>query len=490
MRLCILVFAACTLTSLVVADPLWVRTYNGPDSTYDEVHAIGVDDSGCVIVSGYSSVSGNDEEFVTIKYRPDGDTAWLRHFNAGSGLDGATALAVDRSGNVIVTGYGGGASSQYGDWVTIKYSASGESLWAAVYDLGDQDRPSSIVADSAGSSYVTGKAGSLNYLDMSVVKYGPGGDEVWVFSYDGGDNDMANAVTVDGQGNTYLTGYTIRSGNYGDLMTWKLGLGGESLWANTYGSPVDQHDCGWAVAADGAGGAVVAGVSDDSAGHEDYLTIRYGPTGETLWTRRYNGPGNRTDFVMGLALDAAGNAYVTGMSYADAQDYNYATIKYGPDGRQCWVARYSGPRDRDRAAAIALDDEANVYVTGSSLSASNSWDVVTIKYDSAGNQQWLERFDMPSTFDEGYVIAVSRQGMAFVGGRTDFDDTGIDYLTLAYGAAGAVEETPNAEVRAPNRGATIVRGVLRVSLQSTANGSQPGTRLYDANGRRVPDLHE
>ncbi|MEO0079345.1 MAG: SBBP repeat-containing protein, partial [candidate division WOR-3 bacterium] len=225
MRFVVLVSALCLVISPVIADPLWVRTYNGPYDDFDEVHAIGVDDSGNVIVSGRSGLSRYDDEFVTIKYRPNGDTAWLRHFNPGSGLDGATALAVDRTGNVIVTGYLGGSTSEYGDWVTIKYSAAGESLWTAVYDLGDQDRPSCLAVDSAGNSYVTGLAGWLNDLDYVVVKYDPNGNEVWVSNYNGGYDDVSQTLAVDGQGNTYVTGYTEIARGDRALMTWKIGPG-------------------------------------------------------------------------------------------------------------------------------------------------------------------------------------------------------------------------------------------------------------------------
>lgn len=474
------------MLSLASADPLWVGTYNGPYDDYDEVHAIGVDDSGNVIVSGRSGLSEDDDEFVTIKYRPDGSTAWLRRFNPGSGLDGATALAVDRSGNVVVTGYLGGRTSQYGDWVTIRYSAAGESLWATVHDEGDEDRASSVVVDSAGNSYVIGRAGWLNDLDYVVVKYGLNGSAVWIFRYNSGHNDGANAVALDKQGYTYVTGYASSGGKDFDIMTWKLGLGGDSLWANVYAGPAGSDMQGLAVAADGQGNAVVAGRSYDTLTFDDYLTVKYGPTGDTLWTRRYNGPGNRSDQVAGLAVDGAGSIYVTGTSDVDDQGhYNYATVKYSSDGVQRWVARYSGPRNYDRACGLALDAEANVYVSGSSTSASNSWDVVTLKYDSAGNEQWLERFDMPSTFDEAYVMALSRQGIVFAGGRTRNDTTGMDYLTLAYGAASAVKETPSAEVRPPNRRATIVRGVLFLLPSSL---SLHPSSLLDVSGRRVLDL--
>ncbi|MEO0078995.1 MAG: SBBP repeat-containing protein, partial [candidate division WOR-3 bacterium] len=218
------VLLAVCMLSAIHADPLWVRTYNGPYDDFDEVHAIGVDDSGNVIVSGRSGVSQDDDEFVTVKYLPNGDTAWLRHFNPGSGLDGATALAVDRAGNIIITGYLGGSTSEYGDWVTIKYSPAGESLWTAVYDLGDLDQAYFVVVDSAGNSYVTGGAGWRNDYDYAVVKYDPNGNEVWVSQYTGEYNDLSQALAVDGQGNTYVTGYTEIDRGYRALMTWKIGL--------------------------------------------------------------------------------------------------------------------------------------------------------------------------------------------------------------------------------------------------------------------------
>ncbi|MBN2465517.1 SBBP repeat-containing protein [candidate division WOR-3 bacterium] len=488
MKFCSLLSALCILAPLTLADPLWFRAYNGPDSAYDEVHAIGIDDSGNVIVSGYSTVADDDDEFVTIKYHPDGEMVWLRRFNPGAGLDGATALAVDRSGNVVVTGYLGGTTSQYGDWATVRYSAAGESLWATVHDEGDEDRASSVVTDSAGNSYVTGRAGWSNDLDYVVVKYGLNGSAVWIFRYNSGYNDGADAVALDAQGNTYVTGYASSGGKDFALLTWKLGPGGDSVWANLCAGPAGCDMQGKVVAADGQGNAVVAGRSYDTLTLDDYLTVKYGPRGDTLWTRRYNGPGNRSDEVAGLAVDGAGNVYVTGTSDVDAQGhYNYATVKYAPDGVQRWVARYRGPRDYDRACGLAVDADANVYVAGSSVNSGGDWDVVTIKYDSAGNEQWLERFDMPSMFDEAYVVALNSQGTVFVGGRTDNDSTGIDYLTLAYTSVSAVAAEPKVAVRTPRAGPTIIRGVLRTGDRGPKTGDRAG--LLDVSGRKVMELH-
>jgi hypothetical protein len=283
-----------------------------------------------------------------------------------------------------------------------------------------------------------------------------------------------------------VTGWTEFGGGDHDLMTWKLGLSGESLWASVYDGPAGMHDAGTNIVVDGSGNVVVAGSSNDPDNREDYITIKYGPSGDTLWTRRYNGPGNRSDYVRGLALDGAGNVYVTGTTYLDASHYNYATVKYSPSGVQRWVAYYGGPRDFDRACGLALDADAHVYVAGSSVNSGGQWDVVTIKYDSAGNQQWLERFNMPSTYDEAYVMTLSRQGTVYVAGRTDNDTTGIDYLTLAYGTAGAVEETMNDERGTMNVGPTIVRGVLFAPASGVTR--QASNVLLDISGRAVIGL--
>jgi hypothetical protein len=483
-----IVFAVvCLLVarSVTSADPLWVRTYGNPYNGFDEVHAIGADDSGNVIVSGFSEVSSSDWEFVTIKYKPNGDTLWLRRFNPANGHNGATALAIDRAGNVIVTGYQGDPNSAYGAWATIKYSPAGESLWATTWQYGVECRPTAIAVDTTGNSYLTGEAGSQNYFDFAVVKLDPSGNVVWPFIYDGGDNDYAVAVAADLEGNVYATGGTVVGGNYTDLLTVKLSPAGESLWKNIYAGPGGTADRGMSIAVDASGNAVVSGISNDTANRSDYITIKYALNGDTLWTRRYSSPGSQNDQPVGLVLDATGSAYVTGGSYADNNHFDYTTIKYGPDGTERWIAHYPGISHRAWAQAIALDADANVYVTGYSYDSLGGSDVVTVKYDSAGNQRWAERYAGPFGEDEAYVLAVSPDRSVFVGGRTNSDSGGMDYLTLKYGAAGAVAETPSTEVRTSSPWPPVVRDIL-----SLPPSHLPARYcLLSADGRKALDLH-
>src|SRR4030066_1429004 len=97
------------------------------------------------------------------------------------------------------------------------------------------------------------------------------------------------------------------------------------------------------------------------------------------WVARYNGPGNSYDVAYALAVDDSGNVYVTGRSAGSFTYSDYATIKYSPAGDTLWVRRYNGPGNgHDEANALAVDGSGNVYVTG------YSWSGTTFDYAKIG----------------------------------------------------------------------------------------------------------
>jgi len=124
----------------------------------------------------------------------------------------------------------------------------------------------------------------------------------------------------------------------------------------------------------------VTGYSHGGISSFDYVTIKYSTTGDTVWVRRYNGPGNDYDYAHALAVDGSGNVFVTGFSWSGTS-YDYATIKYSPSGDTLWVRRYDGPGNgTDEANALAVDGSGNVYVTGYSAGSGTFEDYATIKY--------------------------------------------------------------------------------------------------------------
>jgi hypothetical protein len=101
--------------------PLWTNRYNGPGNADDEPRAVAVDGSNNVIVTGISWVTGRANDYTTIKYSSKGVPLWTARYNGpGNGDDRSSAVALDRSGNLIVTGWSVG-SAGHEDFATIKY---------------------------------------------------------------------------------------------------------------------------------------------------------------------------------------------------------------------------------------------------------------------------------------------------------------------------------------------------------------------------------
>ena len=367
-------------------DTAWVRRYNGPVNGSDAARALAVDVSGNVYVTGGSTGSGTDMDYATIKYRPNGDTAWVRRYNGpGNGYDAASAMALDNSENVYVTGWSYGT---FEDYATIKYDSLGNQLWVQRYDgpINNYDWATAIALDTLGYDqyiYVTGHSYSWTSTDYATVKYDAWGNEVWVKRYDGGAGfEYPSAIALDNSGNINVTGQSLGSGTSADWATIKYEPNGDTAWVRRYNGPGNYYDDASDIAVDKSGNVYVIGRSNEGSGTlDDYATIKYDSLGNQLWIKKYNGPGNGYDYPFAMALDNSGNVYVTGNIYVGVGDYDFATLKYDSQGNQLWVKRYSGPGSGyESSRALSLGRHGNVYVTGWSRGSGTSYDYATIRY--------------------------------------------------------------------------------------------------------------
>jgi uncharacterized delta-60 repeat protein len=415
----------------------WPVRYNGPGNGEDVTFALAVDGQGNVYVTGESTGAESGSDYATIKYAPSGERLWAKRYNGpGNSTDSASALAVDGQGNVYVTGESTGAESG-SDYTTIKYSAAGNLLWAKRYNGpgNSSDVANAIAVDGSGNVYVTGESvglGSSN--DYATIKYSPAGERLWVRRYIGMGDSGATALAVDAEGNVYVTGGSYGYSSFMDYATLKYSAAGNLLWAKRYNGPGNSTDSASAIAVDAQGNVYVTGYSTGTGSFYDYTTLKYSPSGQRLWVRRYNGPGNEYDLAKALAVDAAGNVYVTGESKGAGSGSDYATLKYGPTGEPLWLRRYNGPGNEwDSAEDLALDGQGNAYVTGGSTGAGSSSDSTTLKYSPSGQRLWVRRYNGPGNDgDAGNAIALDGQGNFYVTGESAGIGTDYDYATLKY----------------------------------------------------------
>jgi hypothetical protein len=423
-------------------DTAWVRRYNGPGDSTDQATAVAVDGSGNVYVTGRCFDSGTYDDYVTIKYYPNGDTAWMRRYDGPANKwDMANAMAIDRSNNVYVTGYSYD-NLTFNDFATIKYYPTGDTVWLRRHNgPGLSQMAYGIGLDDSGNVYVTGVDASSGaphpYWDFLTVKYYPNGDTGWVRIYNGHDDDRdwATDIAIDGSGNVYVTGWSDGTGteNY-DYATIKYYPNGDTGWARRYNGPANGSDYPMAIVADSSGNIYVTGYSSGSNGY-DYATIKYYPNGDTAWVRRYNGPENDNDQARDIAIDGSGNVYVTGYSWGGATQNDYATIKYDSTGNEVWVKRYNGIRDwYDAAYAIAVDGSGNVYVTGDDSYEGGTYDdYATIKYKPNGDTAWVRNYNGPGSFtDIPSDIVVDASGNVYVTGASVGSGSDFDYATIKY----------------------------------------------------------
>ncbi|MBK9333767.1 MAG: SBBP repeat-containing protein [Ignavibacteria bacterium] len=426
----------------------WAERYNGPADSTDWGYSITYDDSGNVYVTGYSFGIGTSYDYLTIKYNSAGVQQWSSRYNrSGNSSDYSNSIAVDGSGNVYVTGRSylnpQGTNS---DYATVKYNSSGVLQWSATYNgPGNSfDGAYSIALDCEENVYVTGSSnGSGSFSDYATIKYNSAGIQQWVARYNGSgnDNDHANSIKVDILGNVYVTGKSVGIGTSYDYLTVKYNSSGVMQWESRYNGPGYSGDYAISITLDDSGNVYVTG-NQNNGQDIDYATLKYNSAGVEKWVARYNGPANSSDYAVSITADNSGNVFVTGQSYGIGTHVDYATIKYNSAGEEQWVNRYNGTANyTDNAVAMDLDHSGNIYVTGNSYDTLTSSDYTTIKYNSDGTQQWVTKYNGTANSDDvGFSIAIDDLDNVYVTGVSMGIGTGADYATIKYSQTTGIEQ--------------------------------------------------
>jgi|GEM_PF-1683335 len=262
--------------------------------------------------------------------------------------------------------------------------------WTQQIGTASADRIYAIGIDSHNHLYATGSTDgdlgthSAGSTDGFLVKYDLDGTRRWIQQLGTDQNDTATAITVDTAGNVYITGYT-----YGAL-----------------GGP-NQADA-------------------------DVFMIKYDSDGNVVWRTQLGTV--QGDVVGGVALDSLGNVYLSGYTegafpgQTNPGSFDWFVAKYDSQGQSVWLKQFGTAGD-DRALALRIDNDNNLYIAGSSegnmgsAGGQNGHDAVLTKMDTAGNILWTTQFGTPFE-DQAQSIAIEANTNIYVAGHTlgDFSD--------------------------------------------------------------------
>jgi hypothetical protein len=425
----------------------------------------------------------------------------------GSGGDQGTAIATDSAGNAYLAGstsspnfptmnasqasFAGGKQDAF----VCKLGPSRNLIYSTYLGGSGQDNATAIAVDSAGNAYVAGFTDSPNFpvknalqpslkgkLNAFLTKLDQAGSVVYSTYLGGSLGDLGSSIAVDSSGAAYVAGVTtspdfpvagpaqMSLGGASNGFVAKLSPDGSRLIYSTYLGGRDT-DGATGIAVDSTGQAYITGVTSSrnfptvnalrsahAGGFLDAFVAKLNSAGSQLLYSTYLG-GTGEDRGLRVAVDAAGNAYVTG----DTDSNDFPTVnplqpsnrggsdafvaKVNPTGSAIVYSTFFGGGGLDGGTSIAVDSNGIAYVTG--FTASNDFPLTTptqqlfggggfdafvLVLDPSGSTPLLSSYLGGSGVDSGFGIAADSKGGIYVMGQTSSKDLpAAGALQAAYG---------------------------------------------------------
>jgi Bacterial Ig-like domain (group 3)/Beta-propeller repeat len=438
----------------------------------------------------------------------------------GNNDDIGLGIAVDAAGNAYIVGTTSSTNfptaspiqpvlggDGVGNAFVTKINAAGTALIYSTY-LGGSTYPgngdnsgAAIAVDAAGNAYVTGYTDSTNFpttanavqpasdgdRDAFVSKLNAAGTALVYSTYLGGSNlDEGDGIAVDASGDAYVTGFTdstdfptttnsLQSAlNGGAAFVTKLNAAGSGLVYSTYLGGAE----GFGIAVDASGNAYITGVTDSAdfpTVNPIQATIGGGLYPENAFVSKLNASGSALVYStylgdvytlgFGIAVDASGDAYVTGITGStDFPTVNPLQSDLNVNADHAFVSKlnatgsalvYStllGGSGEDEGFGIAVDASGNAYVTGSTSSS----DFPTVDPTETFN----------GSEDNGFVSKLNASGSALL------------FSTYLGGGGGPDIGGHSRAIAVDASGDAFVTGLTNSSTFPTANPIQPALAVY------------
>lgn len=299
--------------------------------------------------------------------------------------------------------------------------------------------------------------------DVIVARYRANGTREWVKSWSRGTSydDMVEGIAVDPDGRLVVCGWSATGKDDGtpDWSILKFGRVGNLLWSKSIGSAFGGDDRAVDVVINKYGRIYVTGYVTQSSSGKDWRTVKLKPTGAQVWSVSYKCSEGLDDQPAAMAIDAEGNLYVTGWAgTAKKVRRDAVTIRYGRDGTRAWVMRFhDGGEEMGVDVAVRLSGVA-VAVKKIDENAQHTY-ALAKQYTRDGDDLWTATLDDANTVTDEFLCA------------------GIDSSARGvFGGFSIDEATADSSARLSQYNAS---GVSEWSFSQSAAGALPGDQFND-----------
>jgi len=395
--------------------------------------------------------SAGGMDMVLAKYSPTGAHLWSKRFGS-TGNEMPVGTALDASGNIFVTGsfsgtadFGGGPMTSAGvnDIFLAKYSSTGQFQWVKQFGGAGDDQATAIAIDRSGNVVLAGafssKCDQTNFVTYGGISFGgstfcsgTGGLNLFVAKFSGADGShlwsrdfstqgqsQGKGVAVDGNGDVFVVGSVQGSMDFGNGRLYTMaalgafaaklsGATGSVIWSKLFGGQTSNYnDQGVAVAIDSVGNIFFTGsfasrsidfgcgpLSNSSYDDSVFLAKLSGSDGSCMWARASTSTSGSYADPLAVAVDASDNVEVAGVFKGNVTfagttltttcSREILVAKYSGSGSFQWVNHFGGSTTSDLANshAIATDGSGNIIVTGQFLGTVNFGGTILTSHSS------------------------------------------------------------------------------------------------------------
>ncbi|MBN1755751.1 hypothetical protein JW877_06010 [bacterium] len=358
-------------------------------------------------------------------------SGWERSYG-GPKDEGATAVLQTADGGFLLTGYTYSFGAGTSDIWVLRLNSEGDTVWTRTFGGEYEDFPNALIHTLDGDYLLVGWTRSFGKgsQDAWILKFTDVGDTVWTRVLGGTASDIARSVLQSPNGNFTIVGNTESFGaDDDDLWVIRLDLNGDTLWTRKYGGP--GAEIGHSVVEAPDEGYVIIGHSQNTpADSYDVFLLKLNSIGDLIWKKTYGGRSHEVGSTIALTSDscyiAEGYTWTFGRGKSD-----FWIMKFDPHGDTLWTRTFGG-KDWDYSDYIVQTAEGGYAVVGWSATEGEHGmhDVWLIKLDEQGRKEWDRSYGGP-LWDWGTAIHQTSDGGYIIAGWTEsFRDMGRDFYLI------------------------------------------------------------